>query len=223
MTDPLTDQPSRGAPAARRRAGTARSEARPAVRPAEHKSADYFERLRTPLWWYVAAVLVGLLMASEFLLASSGWITYLPFAVLVPGCVGLVWKLSSATITVSNGTLSVGGRTLAVADIEQGIALNRAQLRMLVGRHSDPLAFDFIRSWIGPGVQLVLGDPTETAPFPATPPQTAAEPADTDPDGPDRQAQDVGPWEPYWVLSTRRPDRLLAVIAASQAGHAGAV
>lgn len=228
MTDPRTDQPSRGATAAQRRAGEVSAGANPAVAagdPAQDGSAEYRERLRTPLWWYLAAVLVGLLMASEFLLASSGWITYLPFAVLVPGCVGLVWRLSSATVTVSNGTLSVGERTLPVNQIEQGIALDRVQVRMLVGRHSDPLAFDFIRSWIGPGVQLVLGHSPDSAIDSATEtPGTATAPDGLDGvDGLDQPPTSDPPHrEPYWVLSTRHPDRLLAAVAASQTARPGA-
>lgn len=218
MTDPPTDQPARGSTAASLRAGDGSRLAEPAASAAD--PAQYRERLRTPLWWYVAAVLVGLLMASEFLLASSGWITYLPFAVLVPGCGGLVWRLSSATVTVSNGTLSVADRTLAVNDIAQGIALDRVQLRLLVGRHSDPLAFDFIRSWIGPGVQLVLSNPpqsaTETAGMTGTA-ATVAEPGGVD----ESRPGDPAYREPYWVLSTRHPDRLLAAIAASGTADSG--
>ncbi len=184
MTEPRTDQPPLDADAPNRPASEA-ADGDQMGGPVD--DVQYVERLRTPLWWYLAAVLVGLLMASEFLLASSGWITYLPFAVLVPGSVALVWRLSSATVAVSDGTLRVGDRSLPLTGIERGIALNPAQLRMLVGRHSDPLAFDFIRSWIGPGVQLVLREaPT-------------SDPADR---------------EPYWVLSTRHPDRLLAALAA---------
>lgn len=202
MTDPPTDQPARGATPASLRAGDGSRLAQPVAPAAD--PAQYRERLRTPPWWYAAAVLVGLLMASEFLLASSGWITYLPFAVLVPGCVGLVWRLSSATVTVANGTVSVADRTLAVTEIAQGFALDRVQLRMLVGRHSDPLAYDFIRSWIGPGVQLVLSNP----------PQDGTETDESQPGDPAYR-------EPYWVLSTRHPDRLLAAIAASGMADSG--
>ena len=45
---------------------------------------------------------------------------------------------------------------MPVADIEQAIEVEATDLRRLVGRHSDPLAFTYIRSWVGPGVQLVL-------------------------------------------------------------------
>ncbi|MDQ1721767.1 MAG: hypothetical protein QOI26_1501, partial [Pseudonocardiales bacterium] len=74
------------------------------------------------------------------------------------------------------------------------------ELRRLVGRHSDPLAFTYIRSWIGPGVQLVLRRRDRAAS------SEVAGQAD-----PDALPAERYP-EPYWVVSSRHPDRLLAAL-----------
>ncbi len=217
-------------------------QARPAARP-----VDYFERLRTPWWWYPVALAVAVLLGLEFALAISGWIAWVPFVLLVPCCLLVVWRLSSASITLAAGTLEAGDRSLAASAVEQAIDLSPTELRRLVGRHSDPLAFTFIRSWVGPGVQLVLHPPTgadanpsDTYPADTEPVGTEAagsSPADTYPEGTDpadtypegTDPADTYPADeavavstrypvPYWVLSTRHPDRLLAALRSAAAG-----
>lgn len=161
-------------------------------RPARPAGPDagYFERLRTPWWWYLAAVGVALLLGLEFAVAFSSWLAWLPLALLVLGGLLVVRQLSSGSVSVHAGALQAGDRTVPVADIAQAIDLSPTELRRLVGRHSDPLAFTYIRSWVGPGVQLVLRPPAD--------PPTERLP------------------EPYWVVSTRRPDQLLAALAAAR-------
>jgi hypothetical protein len=162
----------------------------PDGRPVE----TYSERLRTPWWWYLAAVVVAVLLGAEFAIVVSGWIAALPFVVLVPLCLLVVWRLSSPRVAVAADTLTAGERSVPLELIEAAIGLTAGELRRLVGRHADPTCYSFIRSWIGPGVQLVL------------------RPADPRPDGP---TDPELPTEPYWVVSTRHPDRLLAALAAA--------
>jgi hypothetical protein len=172
-------------------------------RPARPAGTDsgYVEQLRTPWWWYLGAVGVALLLSAEFAAAVPARLAWTPFVVLLPGSVLFVWRLSSGRIAVAGGTVRAGARGIAVADVEQAIDLTPVELRRLVGRHGDPLAFTYIRSWIGPGVQLVLRPPAE-------PVRQALEESEQYP-------------EPYWVLSTRHPDRLLAALQATTAPSAG--
>ncbi|MEO7260592.1 MAG: DUF3093 domain-containing protein [Jatrophihabitantaceae bacterium] len=159
------------------------------ARPAGTQSG-YFERLRTPWWWYLGAVGVSMLLGMEFAVAVPGWIAWAPFAVLLPATLLVVWRLSSGSVAVDGATLRAGERSLQLAEVEQVIDLSATELRRLVGRHSDPLAFTYVRSWIGPGVQLVLRPPADPQPTEGYP-------------------------EPYWVVSTRHPDRLLAAVQAA--------
>jgi hypothetical protein len=169
----------------------------------------YLERLRTPWWWYLGAVAVSLLLGAEFGVAVSGWLAWVPLVVLLPLSLLLVHRLSSGTVAIAGTTLRAGDRSLDLADVEQAIDLNAAELRRLVGRHSDPLAFTFIRSWIGPGVQLVLR-PGAQAQAHSEQPAQAQQSELSD------QAVPAYP-EPYWVVSSRHPDRLVAAVRAAAA------
>jgi hypothetical protein len=191
VTDPATHQPRQASPA-----------------------AGYFERLRTPWWWYLAAVAVSLLLGLEFAVAISGWIAWVPFAIVLPASLLMVWRLSSGSVSVDRAIVRAGDRTVPVSDVAQAIDLSATELRRLVGRHSDPLAFTYIRSWVGPGVQLVLrpaADSRRTDRRPTSRRVTGALPEAEQDDAPAERIP-----EPYWVVSTRHPDRLLAAIAAAR-------
>jgi Protein of unknown function (DUF3093) len=206
--DPATHQPRQAGPAS--------------------PPSGYFERLRTPWWWYLAAVAVSMLLGLEFAVAISGWIAWVPFAILLPASLLMVWRLSSGSVSVDGAIVRAGDRTVPAADVEQAIDLSATELRRLVGRHSDPLAFTYIRSWVGPGVQLVLRPPEESqlADRRSTSRRLTGELADRRSTSrrltgelPDAE-QDDPPTErvpePYWVVSTRHPDRLLAAIDAAR-------
>jgi hypothetical protein len=185
--------------------------------PATRQAADpgaraaYTERLRTPWWWYPAGAFVGVLLGAEFIFVIPDWLTWLPILLSVLLAVLVVWRLSSATVRVRDGELVAGDRSLPVARIVQAIDLSPTELRRVVGRHGDPLAYNFIRSWVGPGVQFVLDGAPPAAGLPADPARDG---------GPDPQA-DAEPArlpEPYWLISTRHPDRLIAAIDAALPG-----
>jgi Protein of unknown function (DUF3093) len=156
--------------------------------------ASYAERLRTPWWWYLGALGVAVLLGAEFAFAVSGWITWVPLLVLVPVCLFVVWRMSAARVVVSGGRLLVPGNEIAVTGIEQVIPLSATELRRLVGRHSNPTSFVYIRSWVGPGLQLVLDQSAE-----------------------DGTATSAGDYPvPYWVVSTRRPAELAAALVQAR-------
>jgi hypothetical protein len=163
--------------------------------PAADPTPVYRERLRTPWWWYLAAIGVALLLGAEFAVAVPRWWGWILLAVLIVMFTGSVWRLSSGEVVVTAREVRAGYRTVPVARVEAAIQLSRDELRRLVGRHGDPTAYVFIRSWIGPGVQLVL------------------RPADSHPEwtaGPDVLEE----WVPYCVLSSRRARRLIEALAA---------
>ena len=156
--------------------------------PRRVTDGEYRERLRTPWWWYPIGIVVGILLGAEFDFVMPQALVGVPVLLAVLVAIGVVWRISSATVRVAGGRVIAGERSLPVAEVDRSYRLSYAELRGLVGRHGDPLAFTFIRPWVGPGVQLVL---------------TEADPADS------RR-------EPYWVLSSRHPDRLLAAVEAAR-------
>ena len=156
--------------------------------------AEYRERLRTPWWWYPIGIVVGVLLGAEFDFVMPQALVGVPVLVAVLLAIAVVWRMSSGTVRVADGQVLAGGRSLPVAEVDRGYRLSYAELRRLVGRHGDPLAFNFIRPWVGPGVQLVLTEREQPAQ-----PSAGRLP------------------EPYWVLSSRHPDRLLAAVEAARA------
>jgi hypothetical protein len=178
---------------------------------AGHQAAptSYLERFRTPWWWYPVALLVGSLLGAEFAFIVPAWLTWLPIVLSLAVSVLIVWRLSSASVRVVGTQLVAGDRSLPLTDIAQAIDLSGTELRRVVGRHGDPLAYNFIRSWVGPGVQLVLVDRTEDEP--EFPPEIEAEPDEFgETEVPLRRLR-----EPYWLVSSRHPRELIAAIQAA--------
>jgi hypothetical protein len=131
----------------------------PPVRP------TYLEKLRTPWWWYLVAAFVASLLAAEFHIAGIDVSDWLPYVVLVPIAVGIVWAMSRARVEIRDDELSVRGAHLPLKYVSGAVALDANTLRRVVGREGDPAAFVSIRSWIGPGVQLWLDDPDDPTPY----------------------------------------------------------
>jgi hypothetical protein len=178
--------------------------------PVTTGTVHYSEQLRTPWWWYPMAIAVAVLLGFEFSLAVNGWIGWIPLIILLPVCVLVVYRFSSGRVRFVGSNVAAGDQLLDVSRVNRAIGLSSTELRRLVGRHSDPLAFVFIRSWVGPGVQLVLNpELVSEQPAPAT--------QQADDDELDAAEQDVDGVPnystPYWVVSTRHPDRLLAALA----------
>jgi hypothetical protein len=148
--------------------------------PGTARRVVYREPLRTPWWWYPVAAGLAALLAGEFHLSGIRLTDWVPFGVLVPLAVLIVWSLGRTVLEVSGGELRIRGAHLPLTYVSGAVALDALTLRRVVGRDGDPAAFVSIRPWIGPGVQIWLDDPEDPT--------------------------------PYWVVSSRHPTRVLAVL-----------
>lgn len=146
------------------------------------EAAAYRESLRTPWWWYVAAAGIAALLAGEFYVGGFSLTLWIPFAILVPLSLLLVWWIGHSRLEIRDGELFIRGAHLPLQYVSGAVALDAATLRRVVGREGDPAAYISIRPWIGPGVQLWLDDPDDPA--------------------------------PYWVVSSRHPQRVVEVVRA---------
>jgi Protein of unknown function (DUF3093) len=125
----------------------------------------YREPLRTPFWWYPIAIGVAVLLAAEFHLAGLPLTDWIPYGVLIPLAILIVWSLGRGELAIDAHELRIRGAHIGLRYLSGAIALDRRTLRRVVGREGDPRAFVLIRPWIGPGLQLVLDDPEDPTPY----------------------------------------------------------
>ncbi len=128
-------------------------------------AVGYRETLRPPLWWYAVALGVASLLAAEFHIAGIRLTDWIPFGVLLPLSIVIVWTLGRGAVEVADGEIRTRGAHLPLRFVSGAVALDAHTLRRVVGREGDPAAFISIRPWIGPGVQLWLDDPDDPAPY----------------------------------------------------------
>lgn len=149
----------------------------------------YREKLRTPWWWYPLALAVAILLAAEFHIAGFALTDWIPFSTLLPFSVIVVWWLGRSRLTISprDGGGSSDSGELSIRDA-------RLPLQFVSGA----VALDArtLRRLIGRE-----GDPSA---FVAIRPWI----------GPGVQVQLDDPDDPtpYWVISTRHPDRVAALL-----------
>jgi hypothetical protein len=125
----------------------------------------YRESLRAPWWWYVVAASVAALFGAEFHIGGIPLTDWIPYLVLVPLAVAIVWSIGRGRVEVREGELRVRDAHLPLRFVSGAIALDPPTLRLVVGREGDPAAFVSVRPWIGPGVQVWLDDPDDPAPY----------------------------------------------------------
>jgi hypothetical protein len=125
----------------------------------------YRETLRTPWWWYLAALFVASLLAAEFHVAGFHLTDWIPFGTLLPLSVFIVWWLGHGRLEIGDNELRVRGAHLPLRYVSGCVALDATTLRRVIGREGDPASYLAIRPWIGPGIQLWLDDPDDPTPY----------------------------------------------------------
>jgi hypothetical protein len=138
----------------------------PRRRAGNRSRADgYRESLRTPWWWYPAALGVAAILAAEFHISGYSLTDWIPFCTLLPLSIALVWWLGHSRLVVTSSEVSIRGAHLPLRYVSDAVALDARTLRRVIGREGDPRSFVAIRPWIGPGVQLQLDDPDDPTPY----------------------------------------------------------
>ncbi|WP_370588703.1 DUF3093 domain-containing protein [Pseudonocardia sp. C8] len=160
-------------------------------RPPERDSATsgptaFDERLSVPVWWYLLAAGLGVLLGAQIHMGYPGLRSWIGYAVMIPLCVAVLWWMGRSRTTVRDGKLISNGRVLPLSATGVTDTVAKKDKQRAMGPDLDPLAYVLHRPWIGPLVRVEVTDP--------------------------------GVGEPYWVMSSRRPDALRSAIAA-QAAH----
>ncbi|GED97831.1 hypothetical protein nbrc107697_18700 [Gordonia crocea] len=151
----------------------------------------YNERLWVPIWWWVAAAVLTLVLGYEIRLgvhrASWAWVAYPIIGVLLAAVLVSVGR--RRVRVTADGELHAGGARLPRDVVSRGAVVPPSAKSAAMGRQLDPAAFLVHHSWAHSMVLLVLDDPDDPT--------------------------------PYWLVSTRHPEKVLAAMGIADARLAG--
>jgi len=125
----------------------------------------YAERLHIPWLAWPGWLMVAALLAAEIWMGSTGLRAWVPFAVLLPLTVFLLWRADRIRVAVTATEFQVDDARLPLSVIADVIPLDAAGKREVLGVGSHPLAFVVQRPWIKGAVQVLLDDPADPTPF----------------------------------------------------------
>lgn len=148
--------------------------------PATSGTPRFDERLSVPLWWYLPALGVAVLLGAEVHMGYPGIRSWIGYAITIPVCIGALLWLGHLRVRVADGELRAGEARLALRHVGRVDVVQRKDKQEALGPQLDPAAHLVHRAWIGPVVRIEVTDPDD----------------DT----------------PYWIVSTRDPDALVAAL-----------
>jgi hypothetical protein len=151
-----------------------------AAGPATSGRPGFDERLSTPLWWFLFAGGIAVLLGAEIHMGYPGVRSWIGYVVLIPLALLVVWRLGSARVQVVDGELVAGDERISLEHVGRVQVVAKKQKQEALGPELDPLAYTLHRSWVGPVVRIETTEP--------------------------------GSPVPYWVLSSRRPEELVAAL-----------
>jgi hypothetical protein len=151
-----------------------------ASEPATSGGYEFDERLSVPLWWYLFAVGLGVLLGAEIHMGYPGVRSWIGYATLIPLFALALFWLGRTRVRVGGGQLSVGDRSVALRHVGRADVVRKADKQIALGPELDPQAYLMHRTWVPSVVRVEVLDPDDPA--------------------------------PYWVFSTREPEKLLEVL-----------
>jgi hypothetical protein len=143
----------------------------------------YVERLSIRARYWALVIVIALVGSSELFAGFNGRIIAIVVsAVLLPTIV-LLAMAGRTTVRIDAEGLHAGGHTLTYDEIDSVQALDAKETRLLLGPEADPGARLIVRGYIH---EAVIVRPRNDGPGGAT--------------------------VPYWLVSTRHPQRVIAAV-----------
>ncbi|WP_156758229.1 DUF3093 domain-containing protein [Actinokineospora pegani] len=152
------------------------------TRPEATSPPAYAERLHVTWYWWPLPLLAGALLAAEIHMGYPGVRAWLPYVIVLPLVLVMLWRAGRTPVRVRDGKLLVAEANLPLEHVGEVEVFGKDDKRQVLGRRLDPAAFVAHRGWVGPVVRVRVEDPADPT--------------------------------PYWLFSTRHPERLAAALRA---------
>ncbi|WP_219417215.1 DUF3093 domain-containing protein [Pseudonocardia nigra] len=136
-----------------------------AHRAATSGASGFDERLSVPLWWYLPALAVAILLGAEVHMGYPGLRSWIGYAMTVPLCLIALFWLGRARVRVADGELRVGDAALPLRYVGRVEVVAKADKQAALGPELDPAAFLMHRAWVGPVVRVEVTDPDDPTPY----------------------------------------------------------
>jgi hypothetical protein len=136
-----------------------------ATPPATSGTPRFDERLSVPLWWYLVALGLAVLLGAEVHMGYPGIRSWIGYAITVPLCLGAMVWLGRVRVQVADGELRAGEARLPLRRVGRVDVVPREGKQVALGPELDPAAFLVHRAWIGPVVRIEVTDPADDTPY----------------------------------------------------------
>lgn len=118
-----------------------------------------------PLWWYLVAVGVAILLGAEIHMGYPGVRAWIGYALCVPVAVLALVLLGRTRVRVADGTLSVGSAATELRHLGRVEIVPKADRQRALGPELDPAAYLMIRTWVRQVVRVEITDPDDPTPY----------------------------------------------------------
>lgn len=138
----------------------------PAATPAATSGTPRFdERLSVPLWWYLPALGVAVLLGAEVHMGYPGIRSWIGYAITVPVFLAAMVWLGRTRVRVVGEELQAGDAALPLRYVGQVDVVAREGKQEALGPELDPTAHLLHRPWIGSVVRIEVTDPEDRTPY----------------------------------------------------------
>ena len=118
-----------------------------------------------PLWWYLAAIGVAVLLGAEIHMGYPGVRSWIGYALCVPVAVLALVLLGRTRVRVADGKLTVGTMSKELRHLGRAEIVPKAERQQALGPELDPMAHLMIRAWIRQVVRIEITDPDDPTPY----------------------------------------------------------
>ncbi|WP_018684676.1 DUF3093 domain-containing protein [Actinokineospora enzanensis] len=125
----------------------------------------YRERLYVTWYWWPLPLVAAGLLAAEIHMGYPGVRAWLPYVLLIPLTLLLLWRAGSTRVRVADGELWVGDAHLPLAFAGEVSVFELRDKRRVLGPNLDPAAFLVHRGWVRPLVRVTVTDPDDPTPY----------------------------------------------------------